>query len=96
MQQLLPRHRGRDTTPRAPWKTWTAWTDRCYVMGACIDVPATAPHLGPRIAPPVPGVRRRLCCALTFSAAARGVRWSESRMVGASVGIVARAELDPD
>jgi hypothetical protein len=65
-------------------------------MGACIDCPVFAPwHLLPILR--LVGVTvRHVCCALTFSAAARGVRWSESRMVGASVGIVARAELDPD
>lgn len=82
-------------------QTWTdgrIWTLACvirpatgqpvvlgYVIGAWSDFPTTAAHLLPRISPPAAGASRRVCCAMTFSGAARTDRWSERRIVTFSI-----------
>ncbi len=65
------------------------------VMGACIDIPVVAPlHQLPILR--LGGVVvRHVCCAVTFSAAARGDRWSMRRIVDASVQVWARAGAHP-
>lgn len=50
------------------------------------DLPTTAAHTGPRIAPPAPCVCRGVSRATTFSAAARCDRWSKRLIVVESIG----------
>ena len=91
MQQLEPGKPGKQPLQWCPYKpmdTLDTWTLRGYVIGACTDVPATAPQWG-RGAPPSPSgallpilrlaglVARRVSCTVTW--------WSERCIVRISM-----------